>query len=97
MSNESVGKVLLTSENDVFGGHLTLPNHEIVDCDAFYEVTFFYISPKDLLGNFFYSLNNLNQRCAIRIRWIILLGELFLVLGQADSKQCGEDNCYRRS
>ena len=56
--NEPVEKVLLTSENDVFGGHLTLPNHEIVDCDAFYEVTFFYISPKDLLGNFFYSLND---------------------------------------
>jgi hypothetical protein len=40
-ANESVGKVLLTSENDVFGGHLTLPKHEIVDCGAFYEVTFF--------------------------------------------------------
>ena len=33
--NESVGKVLFTSENDVFRGHLTLPKHEIVDCGAF--------------------------------------------------------------
>jgi len=36
---------------------LTLPKYEIVDCGAFYEVTFFYISPKNLLGNFFYSFN----------------------------------------
>jgi hypothetical protein len=41
--NEPVGKVLLTSENDVFGGHLTLPKYEIVDCGAFCEVIFFYI------------------------------------------------------
>jgi hypothetical protein len=52
MPNESVGKVLLTSETEVFGGHLTLPKYEIVDCGAFYEVTFFCISPKNLLGNF---------------------------------------------
>jgi hypothetical protein len=57
VANESVGKVLLTSESDVFGDHLTLPKHEIVDCSAFYEVTFFCISPKNLLGDFFYSLN----------------------------------------
>jgi hypothetical protein len=56
-NNEPVGKVLLTSENDVFGGHLTLPKYEIVDCGAFCEVIFFYISPKNLLGDFFYSLN----------------------------------------
>jgi hypothetical protein len=37
--------------------YVTLPNHEIVDCGAFYEVTFFCISPKNLLGDFFYSLN----------------------------------------
>ncbi len=47
----------MTSENDVFGGHLTLSKHEIVDCGAFFEVTFFCISPKNLLGDFFYSLN----------------------------------------
>jgi len=47
----------LTSENDVFGGHLTLPKYKIVDCGAFCEVIFFYISPKNLLGDFFYSLN----------------------------------------
>jgi len=29
-ANKPVGKVLLTTENDVFGGHLTLPQHEIV-------------------------------------------------------------------
>ena len=57
MANESVGKVLLTSQNHVFGGHLTLPYHEIVDCGAFYEVTFFCNLPKNLLGDFFYSLN----------------------------------------
>ncbi len=55
--NEPVGKVLLTSENDVFGGHLTLPKYKIVDFGAFCEVIFFYISPKNLLGDFFYSLN----------------------------------------
>jgi hypothetical protein len=38
-------------------GHLTLPKHEIVDCGAFCEVIFFCISPKNLLGDFFYSLN----------------------------------------
>jgi len=57
LPNEPVEKVLLTSENDVFGGHLTLPKYEIVDCGAFYEITFLYISPKDLLEDFFYSLN----------------------------------------
>ena len=36
---------------------MTLPKHEIVDCGAFYEITFFCISPKNLLGAFFYSLN----------------------------------------
>ena len=47
----------MTSENDVFGGHLTLPKYKIVDCGAFCEVIFFCISPKNLLGDFFYSLN----------------------------------------
>ena len=54
--NEPVGKVLLTSESDVFGGHLTLSKHEIVDCSVFYEVIFFCISPKNLFEDFFYSL-----------------------------------------
>ena len=40
------------------GVNLTLPKHEIVDCGAFYEATFFRISPKNLLGDFFYSLND---------------------------------------
>jgi hypothetical protein len=31
--------------------------YEIVDCGAFCEVIFFCISPKNLLGDFFYSLN----------------------------------------
>jgi hypothetical protein len=52
MHNEAVGKVLLTSENDVFGGHLTLPKHEIVDCGAFYEVTFSASRPRIYLGTF---------------------------------------------
>ena len=56
-SNEPVGKVLLTSENDVFRGHLTLSKYKIVECGAFCEVIFFYISPKNLLEDFFYSLN----------------------------------------
>ena len=56
-ANEPVGKVLLTSENDVFGDHLTLSKYKIVDCGAFCEVIVFYISPKNLLGDFFYSLN----------------------------------------
>ena len=57
MPNEPIGKVLLTSENDVFGGHLAPPKYKIVDCGAFCEVIFFYISPKNLLRDFFYSLN----------------------------------------
>ena len=62
--NEPVEKVLLTSENDVFGGLLTPPKHEIVDCGAFYEATFFCISPKNLLGDLFYSLNAaVHARC----------------------------------
>ena len=61
MSNEPVGKVLLTSEKDVFGGHLTLPKYKIVDCGAFCEVIFFCISPKNLLGDFFYSLNDAHK------------------------------------
>jgi len=57
MPNEPVEKVLLTSENDLSGGHLTLPRYKIVEEVAFCEVIFFYISPKNLLGDFFYSLN----------------------------------------
>ena len=36
---------------------LTLTNHEIVDCGAFYKITFFCISPKNLLGDFFHRLD----------------------------------------
>jgi len=57
MANEPVEKVLLTSENDVFRGLMTPPNYEIVDCGACCEVILFYISPRNLLGDFFYSLN----------------------------------------
>jgi hypothetical protein len=50
----------LPGENDVFGGiFLALLKHEIVGCGAFCEVTFFCTSPKNLLGNFFYCLNDL--------------------------------------
>ena len=63
--NEPVGKALLTSENNVFGGHSTLPKYKIVECGAFCEVIFFYISPKNLLGDFFYSLNEKDQRRAV--------------------------------
>jgi len=62
VDNESVGKVLLTSQNDIFGGHLTLPKYEIVDCSAFCEVIFFYFSPKNPLKTFFYRFNDLGQR-----------------------------------
>jgi hypothetical protein len=55
-SNEPAGKVLLTSENNVIWGHLTIPKYEIVHCGAFIEVIFFRISPKILLRDFFYSL-----------------------------------------
>jgi hypothetical protein len=41
----------------IFGGHLTFPKHEIVDCGTSCEVTFFCISPKDLLEDFFYRFN----------------------------------------
>jgi hypothetical protein len=76
--NEPAGKVLLTSENDVFGGHLILPKHEIVDCGAFYEITFPRISPKNLLGDFFYSLNDKAHRepDLSAIRWSRLLSAL---------------------
>jgi hypothetical protein len=55
--NESVKKVLLTSENDVLGSHLTLPKYKIIVCGAFCKVIFFYISQKNLLGGFFYRFN----------------------------------------
>ncbi len=73
-ANESAAKVLLTSEKDVFGGHLTLPNHEIVDSGAFYEVPFFCISPKNLLGNFFDSLNDKFSRARYEYRLERLVG-----------------------
>jgi hypothetical protein len=40
----------------VFGGLMTPHNYEIVDWGAFCEVIFFFISPKNLLGDFFDSL-----------------------------------------
>jgi hypothetical protein len=55
--NEPVEKVYPYDQGKVFRGLLTPPQHEIVDCGAFYEVTFFCISPKNLLGDFIYSLN----------------------------------------
>jgi hypothetical protein len=54
---------------------LTPPQHDIVDRGAFYEVTFFCISPRNLLGDFFYSLNARLQRepPAIRCKpWLAL-------------------------
>jgi hypothetical protein len=73
-ANEPVEKVLLTCESNVFGGLLTFPKHQIVDCGAFYEVTFFCISPKNLLGDFFYSLNVcFTWRHAVTLRWKRLL------------------------
>jgi hypothetical protein len=45
------------SEDKILEGHLTLPNHEIVDCGALYEIFFFHISPKNLLWDFFYRFN----------------------------------------
>ena len=66
----------MTSESDVFADLLTLPNREIVDCGPFYEVTFFCISPKNLLGDFFYSLNNLGQRWLSAIRLLTGLESL---------------------
>jgi hypothetical protein len=53
----------LTSENDAFSRGLTLPKHEIVDCGVFCEAIFFYISPKNLLEDFSYSLNGQAERC----------------------------------
>lgn len=41
-------------EINILGGQLDLPEHEIIDGSAFCEVIFFYISPKNPLGNFFY-------------------------------------------
>jgi hypothetical protein len=47
----------VTSKSYVFGSHLTLPGHEIVNRGAFYEATFFCVSPKNLLEDFLYSFN----------------------------------------
>jgi hypothetical protein len=50
--NEPVGKVILATENGVFGGHLTLPEYVIVDRGAFYEVTSSASHPGICLGAF---------------------------------------------
>ena len=68
----------MTSENDVFGGVLTLRKHEIIDCGAFYEVTFFCISPKNLLGDFFYSLNaEISGAVTVSAAIVLLVEDLF--------------------
>jgi hypothetical protein len=56
-----------------FGGHLTLPKYEIVDCGAFYEVIVFCISPRNLLGDFFYSLNDRGQPPSEAVGWTDML------------------------
>jgi hypothetical protein len=61
MYNEPVEKTPQRSYGMISRGHLTLPNHEIVDPGAFCEVSFFCISSKDLFGDFFYSLNDRNK------------------------------------
>jgi hypothetical protein len=48
--------------NSCFRGFLYFPPHGVVDCGAFYEVTFVCISPKNLIGDFFYSLNVADNR-----------------------------------
>ena len=55
--------------------------HEIVDCGTFYEVTFFCISPKNLLGDFFYSLNEEAHRepGLSAIRWSRLLCHALII------------------
>ena len=50
--DESVGKVILTSENGVFEGYLTLPKHEIVDRGKFYKVTFLDLAQESAWGLF---------------------------------------------
>jgi hypothetical protein len=52
MSNEAAEKVLLTDEDDVFGGLMTPHNYEIIDCVAFCEVIFFASHPRICLGAF---------------------------------------------
>ena len=44
---------------------MTLPKYKIVDCGVFYEVIFFYISAKNLLEDFFYSLKVKAHRGAV--------------------------------
>lgn len=56
-ANEAVEKVPDGPRHVIFGGHLTPPEHQIVDCSAFYEVAFSRFSPRILLGDFFYSFN----------------------------------------
>ena len=67
--NEAVEKPSNRDKTAVFGGRSTLPTHEIVDCSAFYDLTFFCISAKDHLGDFFYSLNAIVQRGQYAARW----------------------------
>ena len=71
-ANEPVGKVLLTSENDVFGGDLTLPKYEIVDCGAFCEVIFSTSHPRICLGTFStastFGITGLKKRQLFQIR-----------------------------
>ncbi len=55
--------MVLLANIEVFGVHRDrkVEMVPIVDCGAFYKVTFFCISPKNLLGDFFYSLNDQAQ------------------------------------
>ena len=60
---------------------MTLPKYKIVDCGAFYEVTFFCISPKNLLRGFFYRLNAKAHRepDLLAIRWSRLLRHFVII------------------
>ena len=59
MPNEPVGKVILTSENGVFGSYLTLRKYKNVDCGPFCEVISSTSHPRVRLGAFSTDLMSL--------------------------------------
>jgi hypothetical protein len=80
--NESVEKPPQRPSGMIFGGRLTFPSHEIVDCSAFCEVTFSRIARKNLLGDFFYSLNDKGEAAATHPKneaWLFTLASTHLL------------------
>lgn len=80
MPNDSAEKVLLTSENDVFGGHLVLLKYKIVNYSAVRKVVFLCISSKICSGLFLQSQRLMSELAISYLH--VVMGSTYAFAGE---------------